>query len=394
MPRARGRIAAMAQDKGNPLDVIRGRIDAVDREIVEKLVERQRSVGELAKVKTELGLGLRDPARESEVVQRVVGHARQLGLSSYLVRALYREILDYSLRSQQQHLIDAHNPAEREKRKVVVAYQGVEGAYSQSAGERHFASWDGEIETRGHDSFLAMLQAVASGAADYGMLPVENTTAGSINEAYDLLAQTNLAVVGEEVLRVEHCLVAMAEAKLDQIRRVYSHPQALAQCSLFLSGLEGCAVQSFTDTAMAVKKVRDEGDPSQAAVASERAAGLYGLKVLARNIENQKGNYTRFMVVARTPLKLDERIACKTSLIFSTRHEQGALVRCLNLLADHGLNLTKLESRPRPNSPFEYIFYVDFEGNVEGDSVRQALAGMREHTSSLKLLGSYPRAER
>jgi chorismate mutase/prephenate dehydratase len=235
---------------------------------------------------------------------------------------------------------------------------------------------------------------VASGAADYGMLPVENTTAGSINEAYDLLAQTSLTVVGEEVLRVEHCLVGMPDATLEDIRRVFSHPQALAQCSNFLSGLHDCAVQAFTDTAMSVQKVRDEADVHQAAVASERAATLYGLKILARNVENQKGNFTRFMVVARSPLALDERIVCKTSLIFSTRHEQGALVRCLNVIADCGLNLTKLESRPRPNSPFEYLFYVDFEGSLQSEAVQQALEGMQAHTNYLKVLGSYPKGGR
>jgi chorismate mutase/prephenate dehydratase len=235
-----------------------------------------------------------------------------------------------------------------------------------------------------------MLAAVSSGAADYGMLPVENTTAGSINDAYDLLASTTLSAVGEEVLKVEHCLVALRDVPVEQIAHVYSHPQALAQCSVFLSGLKDCMVEAFTDTAMSVEKVRDEGDPTQAAIASERAASLYGLQVIARDIANQAQNYTRFLVVARKALRFDERIPCKTSLIFSTRHERGALVRCLNLLADRNLNLTKLESRPRLHSPFEYLFYVDFEGNVESEEVQAALEGMREHTSSLKVLGSYP----
>jgi chorismate mutase / prephenate dehydratase len=382
----------MSHDEGKELDEIRGRIDALDRMLVETLAKRQHAVDELTRLKAAGALALHDPGREDALLARAGELAAQLGLSGYFVRAVYRAILDHSLRRQHQHLIDVHNPVAREKRRAVVSFQGADGAYSQIAAERYFSSWDGEIETRGYGSFLGLLQAVANGAADYGMLPVENTTAGSINEAYDLLAQTSLAVVGEEVLRVEHCLVGMPGAKLAEIRRVYSHPQALAQCSVFLGGLEDCAVQSFTDTAMSVKKVRDEGDASQAAVASERAAALYGLHVLARNIENQKDNYTRFMVVARTPLRLDERIACKTSLIFSTRHEQGALVRCLNVLADQGLNLTKLESRPRPASPFEYIFYVDFEGNVESETVQRALSEMRAHTSSLKVLGSYPRA--
>jgi chorismate mutase/prephenate dehydratase len=384
----------MSQNKGSELERIRAQIDALDRSIVDALAERKRNVQALSQLKIGAAQALRDSAREEDVLARLSAYAQQHGLSAYFVRALYREIFDFSLRLQQQHVIDQRNPTARAQRKAVVSFQGAEGAYSQIAAERHFAAWDGEIECRGHDSFLALLQAVSSGAADYGMLPVENTTAGSINEAYDLLAQTNLAVVGEEVLRVEHCLVGLPGAAIDGIRRVYSHPQALAQCSLFLSGLDRCAVQSFTDTAMSVKKVRDEADASQAAVASERAAGLYGLQVLARNIENQKDNYTRFMVVARAPLRLDESIACKTSLIFATRHEQGALVRCLNVLADQNLNLTKLESRPRPNSPFEYLFYVDFEGNLESEAVRGALEAMRAHTSYLKVLGCYPRAGR
>jgi chorismate mutase/prephenate dehydratase len=384
----------MSENNGSELDAIRASIDALDRSIVQALAERKRHVQELTRLKTGSALALRDSAREDEVLSRLSALAQQQGLSAYFVRALYREIFDFSLRVQQQHVIDQRNSGERATRRAIVSFQGADGAYSQIAAERHFAAWDGEIECRGQSSFLGLLQAVSTGAADYGMLPVENTTAGSINEAYDLLAQTSLAVVGEEVLRVEHCLVGLPEATVEQIRRVYSHPQALAQCSVFLSGLDDCAVQSFTDTAMSVQKVRDEADPAQAAVASQRAADLYGLKVLARNIENQKNNYTRFMVVARTPLRLDESVACKTSLIFSTRHEQGALVRCLNVLADHGLNLTKLESRPRPSSPFEYLFYVDFEGNLESEAVRGAIEGMRAHTSYMKVLGCYPRAGR
>jgi chorismate mutase/prephenate dehydratase len=374
------------------IDEFRSRIDALDNTLVEALAERQRTVADLTELKADSAFELRDPVREQELLARVGARAEQLGLSGYFVRALFREILDHSVRTQQQHMIDRKNPQARAARKVMVAFQGADGAYSQIAAEQHFAAWGGAIESRGYHSFFAMLEAVSAGAADYGMLPVENTTAGSINDAYDLLAQTSLSVVGEEVLRVEHCLVGLPGAQIGDIRRVFSHPQALAQCSVFLSGLRDCAVQAFTDTAMSVQKVKDEGDPSQAGVASERAASLYGLSVLARNIENQKGNYTRFMVVARAPLRLDERIACKTSLIFSTRHEQGALVRCLNVLADRGLNLTKLESRPRPDSPFEYLFYVDFEGNLESAAVQQALAGMRQHTNYLKLLGCYPKA--
>jgi chorismate mutase / prephenate dehydratase len=275
-------------------------------------------------------------------------------------------------------------------RGLRVAYQGTDGAYSQIAAEQHFAARASELITRGYDSFAALLQAVVQGDADYAMQPIENTTAGSINEAYDLLAALPLHIVGEEVLRVEHCLVGLPGASTAQIRRVLSHPQALAQCSVFLDGLSDCAIQAFTDTAMSVTKIRDERDPAQAAVASERAARLYGLSVLERGIANQRNNFTRFVVVAREPVSYPLEQACKTSLIFTTRHERGALVRCLSILADHGLNLTKIESRPRPDTPWEYLFYVDIEGNAAEPGVRDALARVQENSMFFKNLGSFP----
>lgn len=368
----------------------RALLDAVDRGILDALRERQAIVDEIAAAKAEGEAALHDPAREEELLEKLDAEAHARGLNRHFVRGLYRQILQHSVRVQQHHLVDLRNPAERAQRKVCVAFQGAEGSYSQMAAEHHFAPWQGQIETHGYESFAAMLEAVRAGTAEYGVLPIENTTAGSINEAYDLLAGTTLSAVGEELLRVEHCLVALPGASLDGIRRVYSHPQALAQCTRFLAGLRDCAVESFTDTAMSVAKVKADGDPRQAAIASERAAAIHGLAVLARNLENQEGNFTRFLVVARQPLKFDERIPCKTSLIFATRHERGALVTCLNLLADRGLSLTKLESRPRPNTPWEYLFYVDFEGNVASEPVQEALERIRAHTSFLKLLGSYP----
>ena len=273
--------------------------------------------------------------------------------------------------------------------RLIVGYQGTDGAYSQIAAERHFAEHP-ELVCRGYDSFGQLLQAVIDGHIDYAMQPIENTTAGSINDAYDLLTRLDLHLVGEEVLKVEHCLAVLPGTQLDAIRRVYSHPQALLQCSDFLSALRDCAVLAFTDTAMAMKKVRDERAPDQAAVASERAAASYGLEILARDIANQRNNFTRVVVASRTPAPFALEVPCKTSLILTTRHERGALVRCLNILADRGLSLTKLESRPRPNTPWEYIFYLDFEGNVQDANVAAAIEQLREHTVSLRLLGSYP----
>jgi chorismate mutase/prephenate dehydratase len=287
-------------------------------------------------------------------------------------------------------LWDNHVPDPSESKQLVVGYQGTDGAYSQIAARRHFAASGDSLVTRGYDSFAALLEAVARGDIAFAMQPIENTTAGSINDAYDLLARMDLHLVGEEVLRVEHCLVALPDTPLDAIRRVYSHPQALLQCTDFLAGLRDCAVLAFTDTAMAVKKVRDEKLADQAAVGSELAAELYGLSVVTRDIANQRNNFTRFVVVANAPAAFPSGELCKTSLILSLRHERGVLARCLNILADHDLSLTKIESRPMPNTPWEYVFYVDFEGNVADAAVAEAVEAVRANTVSLRVLGSYP----
>jgi chorismate mutase/prephenate dehydratase len=316
-----------------------------------------------------------------------VERAREAGLDGFLVTRLFREILGHSLRSQESALGTAQAAPGA---TIRVGYQGIEGAYSHSAARRHFGPRDGEASYRGYDSFETMLDAVESEELDFAVLLLENTTSGSVTASYDLLARMDLALVGEEIQEVDHCLLALEEVPLSRIRRVFSHPVALSQCGRFLASLADCHVEAFTDTAMAAKRVRDEQDLSQAAVASEEAGRLYGLVVLKRGIADQRENYTRMAIVARRSVSCDLRVPCKTSLLFTTRHEEGALLRCLAVLADHHLSLTKLESRPRPRNPWEYLFYVDFEGNLAHPDVAEALRELAGRTSYLKVLGSYP----
>jgi chorismate mutase/prephenate dehydratase len=235
-----------------------------------------------------------------------------------------------------------------------------------------------------------MLEDVRSGQADYAMLPIENTTSGSVHDAYDALSHTDLAIIGEEVIRIEMCLVGIADVPLESLRKVYSHPQALSQCTAFLASLPNVTVETFVDTAMSVERVKAEGDKAHAAIASAEAASLHGLHVLRRDIANHRENYTRFLVIAREAEPWDPRVACKTSVMFVTQHERGALLACLNVLAAHGLNLTKLESRPRPGRPFEYLFYADFEGNMADPDVQRAVDEIAGLSKSLKIFGSYP----
>lgn len=372
------------------LKALRDQLDEADQRIVSALAERMALVSHVAALKEDPHAPLRDVDREAKLLGRVSALGREAGLDGFFVAKLYQGILDHSVRTQQESLLGRDNPARSAQRRVVAAYQGTDGAYSHLAAIRHFSSRDVELTCQGYHTFAQALQAVATGQAQVAMLPIENTTAGSINDAYDLLARMDLALIGEEIQPVDHCLVTLGEVPVESLKAVFSHPQALAQCSEFLGSLPGCHVQAFTDTAMSVQKVRDEGDPTQAAIASAEAAQRYGLHILKRGIANQKANYTRFVVVAAEAVKIDPRIPAKTSLILATRHEDGALSKCLGVLAAHHLNLTKLESRPRPNTPWEYLFYMDFEGNIDDPQVQSALRALAAHTSLLKVLGSYP----
>jgi len=367
---------------------LRTRLDRVDAEIVDLLASRRDVVEAIIRLKDARASALRDTTREEELLERLTRLGREKGLDRYFVTRVFHEIIDYSLRIQKDHLVESRTGPVGERLRV--GYQGVEGAYSFFAGRKYFATWEERLELVGFPTMRELVEAVEQQEVDRAVLPVENTTAGSINECYDLLLTKSVSVVGEEIFPVEHCLMALEEVPFHRIHRVYSHPQALAQCSDFLATLRDCHVESFTDTAMAARKVRDDEDLSQAAVASEEAARYYGLRVLKRNLANRRENFTRFMILAASPAEYDARIPCKTSLIVATGHHEGALVRCLNGLARYGLNMTKLESRPRPNVPFEYVFYIDFEGNLAEERVRAAVDELKSEAVFVKVLGTYP----
>lgn len=377
-------------ERPRPLPELRKRLDEVDRSLLETLAERRALVAEVAAYKTDSEAVLRDRGREESLLGRLVSIGKTLGLEPYFVTRVFREILDHSLRFQHELLARSADPA-RGARPLVVGYQGGEGAFSYLAAQRFFGVRE-DVSFRGWPSFRAMLEAVRAGDLDYALLPIENTTAGSINESYDLLAEMDLHLVGEEIQEVELCLIGLEDVPLAKLRRVFSHPVALAQCRNTLAELaaHGCEATSYLDTALAVDKVRADGDATQAAIASAEAARVHGLPILRRGIQDQKGNFTRMVVVAREPETFDPRIPCKTSVVFSTRHARGALARSIAILAEHGLNLTKLESRPRPNAAWEYRFYLDFEGNLADPDVRSALGAFAAETSDLRVLGCYP----
>ena len=368
---------------------IRATIDRLDETIVKALGERQRIVREVIAGKIEDSRDIRDPGREEKLLDKIRKMGVEEGVDPYFLEQLFREIIHHSVRYQTHVLVDHQNP-KLAARTIRVAYQGTDGAFSHQAAMRHFDQRYDEVECIGFTRFDQAADAVVQQNADVAILPIENTTAGSINDTYDLLADKNLYIIGEEVLRVIHCLMACEKVEMDNIRRILSHPQAIAQCSRFLAGLSRCHVESYFDTAMAARKVMNDGDLSQAAIASAYAAEIYGLQILERDLANQTENYTRFVVVSREAVACDPQVSCKTSLIFATVHEKGALLKSLNTLADCGVNMSKLESRPRPGHPWQSLFYLDLEGSKDEPRLADGLKRLERNAPFFKILGSYP----
>jgi len=268
-----------------------------------------------------------------------------------------------------------------------IAFQGERGAYSEEAALALFGE---EIELVPQRTFDAVFAAVQEGHCDHGVVPIENSLAGSIHRNYDLLLQYDLYIVGEHNLRISHCLIAHPGVGLGEIRRVYSHPQALAQCEHSLRELEGVQVVATIDTAGSVKMIKEQGLRDAAAIASERAARLYGMEILRRDFEDERTNYTRFIALGRKPVSPEGE--AKTSLAFAGRNEPGLLFRCLSAFALRNIDLTKIESRPLKGVPWEYIFYLDFAGSLSEERCRRAVEQLKEMANFVRVFGSYPRA--
>ena len=267
-----------------------------------------------------------------------------------------------------------------------IAFQGEPGAYSETAVVEHF-NVDRLIPVP-CETFDLVFNVVTESLCSYGFIPIENSLAGSIHQNYDLLLRNSLWVVGEHYLRVKHCLIAKPGVRLSEIKKVISHPQALAQCKGYLQSYPGIKVESGYDTAGCVKIIRDQDDPAIAAIASRRAAQLYGMEILAEDIEDNPANFTRFLVISRQPVHPDK--TAKTSIVFSLKNQPGTLFRALSVFALRDIDLTKIESRPLVGKPWEYYFYIDFIGSADDPVVTRALAHLSEYALMLRNLGSYP----
>lgn len=366
------------------LQELRAGIDRADEELVHSLARRLALVGEIAETKAREGLPALDAERERLVLRRMAERARELSLDIRLVERLVREIIRHSRASQTREPkrtgVDAAVRA--------VAYQGAPGAFSWELARRQFGE---DVEVVGCRTFAETLALVRAGACERAVLPVHNSVAGAIHAALDLLAEGDLAVVAEEYLPVNQCLIGQPGASCGEIRRVFSHPVALQQCGKFLAAHEELEVVAWYDTAGAAQKIAADADPAQAAIAGEEAAAAHGLAVLKAGIADHPDNQTRFWTIAREPAVPSGNTPCKTSLVLTTEHREGALVRCLQSFAAFGVNMLRLESRPLPDLPALHRFYLDIEGSTADERLQAALDAVRRYAVSLIVLGSYER---
>ena len=374
------------------LQEARNSISRIDEELTSLFVKRMELSREIAAYKKDNHMSVFDRSREREVVNHVCDLAGK-DFESY-IRVLYGTLLDVS-RSYQRQLIGASSSLKEQVQeairntdpvfpsRAVVACQGVEGAYSQNACDKLFSL----PNIMYFNSFSGVFQAVESGLCRYGILPIENSTAGSVNEVYDLMKKHNFYIVRSIKLRIDHNLLAKKGTKLSDIKEIYSHQQALDQCSEFLKGLKGVKITVCENTAVAAKFVAESDRNDVAAISSKNCAELYSLSVLSNTVQNNDNHYTRFICISKS-LEIYPG-ADKVSMMFSIAHKPGALYNVVSRFSTLGLNLTKLESRPMPGKDFEFLFYFDLNASIYDEKVPELLGEFDDEFDQFTFLGSY-----
>lgn len=373
------------------LQEIRNEIDIVDRELVKLFEKRMQLTTDVAKYKIETGKKVLDPQREKqklEAIEKLVSNDR----NKRSINEIFTQIISNS-RKYQYMLLESMGQTLREEYEALdelpvkgcrVVYQGVPGAYAYIAVKRFFGE---DVDNYNVKTWRDAMEAVKRGEADYAVLPIENSTAGIVSDVYDLLQEYNNYIVAETYVKVEHALLGLPGAVIGDIKRVYSHPQGLMQCRSFLNGHKDWQTSEQINTAVSAKKVMEDGDKTQAAIASVEAAKLYGLSILQEKINTEDNNTTRFVVISNKRAFLKD--AGKVSICFETEHTAGSLYDMLSHIIYNGLNMTKIESRPIEGKAWQFRFFIDFMGNIDDASVMNALRGIEEEAMNIKLLGNY-----
>ena len=384
------RREAEGKDKMDLQD-LRKKLDRIDEQIVRLYEERMEITSQVADNKIETGRKVLDKSREEEKL-RTVRSLTHNDFNAHGVQELFEQIMSMSRKLQYNKLAQqgAHGKLPfigvdgLDVQDTRVVFQGAEGAYSQMAMMRYFGD---DVNCFHVDTFRDAMCAIEEGSADYAVLPIENSTAGIVSEIYDLLVEYENYIVGEQIIKIEHCLIGLPGTDFDKIKTVYSHPQSLMQSARYLSTHDGWRQISMQNNAFAARKVSEDKDPGQVAIASEQAAKIYGLEILERGVNQSETNSTRFIIV--TNQKIFRKDAKKVSICLEVPHESGSLYHMLSHFIYNNLNMTKIESRPIEERNWEYRFFIDFEGNLADSAVKNALRGLREEARNMKILGNY-----
>lgn len=372
------------------LQVSRDKLDVIDKQIVELMEQRLEITRAVAEYKKEAGKPVFDKEREKSKLENLTGMVER-SFAKKTIDELFRQIMSIS-RKLQYSMIDVHSDVlllqpiadiERDSH-TKVAYFGGKGAYTEQAMEEFFGS---DIQARQELTFRGVMELVQNGEADYGVLPFENTSTGGITDNFDLLLDYDNTIVGQHIVKVEHALVGLPGAKIEDIRTVYSHPQGLLQCETFFEQHPEIVREEYSSTAASAAKVLEEQDITHGAIASKRAAKYYGLEVLQEAVNYQNENYTRFIII--TNKKVYFQNASKVQVCFELPHESGSLYNMLSHFIFNGINMTNIQSRPIIGRKWEYRFFVEFDGNLQDEGVRNAIRGIQEEASSLRILGNY-----
>ena len=372
----------------NPLLPLRDKINRLDQKLIEILAERRQVSTEVIQTKIAANIPLRDLARERSLIKALIEQGKQYNLDDILIKRLYQIIIEDSVLLQQKLLQEKLNQGAISSANI--AFLGPKGSYSHSAARRYASTHFDQLTESSCSTFKDVFEKIESKVVDYGILPIENSSSGSINEVYDLLQKTNLHIIGELSLPIDHCVLAIPSAKLEQIDTIYSHPQPFQQCSNFLENYPHWKIVYCDSTSSAMETVAKLNQPNIAAMGNKDGGELYGLQVLEHNFANQKENITRFIVLARDPIEVSEQIPAKTTILMKTGQQAGALVDALSVLRNHNIVMTKLESRPIHGTPWEEMFYIDLQGNVHDYEMQIALKELATITLYTKVLGCYP----
>ncbi|MCX8578404.1 bifunctional chorismate mutase/prephenate dehydratase [Gilliamella sp. B2717] len=372
----------------NPLLPLRDKINEIDAKLLELVAKRRQISTQVIQTKIEANIPVRDLERERSLINSLIHQGKAYHLDDILIKRLYQVIIEDSVLLQQKILQEKlnHNTIATAK----VAFLGPKGSYSHSAARRYASAHFEEMTESSCSTFKDVFEQVEKGVVDFGILPIENSSSGSINEVYDLLQKTNLHIIGELSLPIDHCVLAIADAKLEQIDTIYSHPQPFQQCSNFLEKSPHWKIVYCDSTSSAMEMVASLNKPNVAAMGNKDGGELYGLQVLEHDFANQKENITRFIVLARQPVDVSNQIPAKTTILMKTGQQAGALVDALLVLRNHNIVMTKLESRPIHGTPWEEMFYIDLQGNLNSHEMQTALKELSAITLYTKVLGCYP----